>query len=158
MIRYSHVSLLILCDAQGVDIITKHLGHSPTRVDHDPQEEPQPGSLTHTWRIDSPLSHTEANPTGRLEALVTAIEPFCQQLQTLDPAYRPFVDIVYHVTPQLLGGITGEFDWFQLPASLIRRLAAFNLDVSYESFWFDHPEWERIREPWWKRLFRSRRQ
>jgi hypothetical protein len=152
MIRYSHVSLLILCDAAGVDIISTHLGCVPSRVDHDPKGEVPKTGLTHIWRLDSPLGHSDADPTVRLEALVTVIEPFGDRLLSLDPAYRPFVDIVYHVTPQRLGGITGEFDWFRLPAPLIRRLASFNIDVSYESFWFDHPDWRRIRQPWWHRF------
>lgn len=153
MIKYSHVSLLILCKAEGVDIISAHLGCNPSRIDHVSQEGVPKTGLTHTWRLDSPLGHSDANPTSRLEALVTMIEPFAERLLTLDTAYQPFVDIVYHVTPQHLGGIMGEFDWFSLPAPLIRRLASFNIDVSYESFWFDHPEWKRIRQPWWRRIF-----
>ncbi len=156
MIRYSHVSLLIPCDAAGVDLISAHLGCSPSRVDHDPNEEVPETGLTHTWRIDSPLGHSDADPTGRLDALLGMMEPFGERLLTLDTAYRRFVDIMYHVTPQDLGGISGEFDWFRLPASLIRRLAAFNIDVSYESFWFDHPEWKRIRQPWWRKIFRQK--
>jgi hypothetical protein len=116
MIRYSHVSLLILCDEAGVDIISAHLGCSPSRVDHDTTEEVPETGLTHTWRIDSPLGHSDADPTGRLDALVTKIETFGERLLTLDAAYRPFVDIVYHVTPQRPDGIMGEFDWFFLPA------------------------------------------
>jgi hypothetical protein len=155
MVRYSHVSLLILCDEAGVDIISAHLGRNPSRVDHDPTKEVPETGLTHTWRLDSPIGHSDADPTQRLDALVTLIEPFGERLLTLDTGYRRFVDIIYHVTPQHVGGITGEFDWFRLPAPLIRRLASFNIDVSYESFWFDHPEWERIRQPWWRRMLQK---
>lgn len=151
MIRYSHVSLLILCDAAGVDTITKHLGCKPSRIDHDPNDQIPVTGLTHTWRLDSPLGHADADPTGRLDALVSKVELFGDRLLTLDTGSSPFIDIVYHVSPQHPGGITGEFDWFRLPAPLIRRLAAFNVDVSYEAFWFDHPEWKRIRQPWWRR-------
>lgn len=150
MIKHSHVSLTIVCDAAGVDIISKHLGCRPSRVDHDPVDD---GATSHAWFLDSPLDHSEANPTDRLDALVSLMEPFSDKLASLDGAYRPFVDILYHVTPQRANGITGEFDWFRLPAPLIRRLASLNVDVSYETFWFDHPEWNRGRQPWWRRYF-----
>ncbi len=157
MIRYSHVSLRILCDAKGADIISRHLGCLPSRIDYDPNEEIPVTGLTHAWRIDSPLGHEDGDPTARLEALVSTLEPYGKQLLTLGTAYPAWVDIIYHVTPQRADGITGEFDWFRLSAALIRRLAALNLEVSYESFWFDHPEWERTREPWWHRVFRPKK-
>ncbi len=50
-------------------------------------------------------------------------------------------DILYHITPQHARGVTGEFDWFRMPAELMRRYGAWDLDVSYESIWFDHPDW-----------------
>lgn len=152
MILRSHVSLLILCDAEGVGNITLHLEKSPDRVEDNVAELGPDVAFTHTWILDSPLSHAEANPTGRLKALVDVIEPYREKLLTLDPKYPLSVDIVYHITPQHAHGITGEFDWFSLPASLIKRLAALDLKVSYESFWFDHPEWKRPRLPWWRRL------
>ena len=60
--------------------------------------------------------------------------------------------MIYLVTPQHVDGITGEFDWFRCPASLMKRISGWDPDVSYEAFWFDHPEWKRLREPWWKQM------
>lgn len=151
MIKYSHVSLLILSDAEGLKTINKELGIEPSEVKHDSDEEPPPTGLTHTWKLDSPKG-TEANPTERLAALADLIEPFADKLTALDSRFPRFIDIVFHVTPQHVGGITGEFDWFQCPASLMKRISGWDLDVSYESFWFDHPDWERLREPWWRQM------
>jgi hypothetical protein len=64
-----------------------------------------------------------------------------------DEAHAYFYIARVHITPQHCHGITGEFDWFRMPAELMRRLAAWNLNMSYESFWFDHPEWSRSRRP-----------
>ena len=107
--------------------------------------EPPPTGLTHTWMLDSPLDATQGDPTTRLESLADAIEPIADKIVTLDDRFRRFFDIVYHVTPQHVGGISGEFDWFRCPADLMRRISGWNLDVSYEMFWFDHPDWERLK-------------
>ena len=154
MIKYSHVSLLILCDADGLKTIKDQLGVEPTEVKFDPDEEPPPTGLTHAWRLDSPKG-TEGDPTARLAALADLIEPFSDKLMALDSRFPRFIDIIYHVTPQHVGGITGEFDWFQCPAPLMKRISGWDLDVSYESFWFDHPDWVRLREPWWRQMLNS---
>ena len=151
MIQYSHVSLLILCDAEGLKVINEKLGVEPSEVKHEPGEESLPTGLTHTWKLDSPIG-AEANPTQRLAALADLIEPFADKLVALDSRFPRFIDIVFHVTPQHVCGITGEFDWFECPAPLMKRISGWDLDLSYESFWFDHPEWERLREPWWRQL------
>jgi hypothetical protein len=105
--------------------------------------------------FDTPKSAEEANPTGRLFALADAIEPFGERLLSLEGQFHRFVDIVYHVTPQHPNGITGEFDWFQMPAALMRRLVSWNLDVSYEAFWFNHPDWESPTRRSWFSKFRG---
>jgi hypothetical protein len=92
------------------------------------------------------------DPTARLWGLVDAIRPFSEQLVTLDERWKRWIDIVFHVTPQRAAGITGEFDWFRVPASVMKILGEWNLDVSYESFWFNHPDWKVPRRTWWSRL------
>ena len=88
--------------------------------------------------------HDDGDPTSRLEALADAIEPFAERLDLPHLNVKCCIDIVYHVTPQHVGGITGEFDWFRCPAKLMSRISGWGLDVSYESFWFDHPDWQRL--------------
>jgi hypothetical protein len=161
MIRYSYVSLIIPCDAQSAVTITEILGVQPTRVreykswghreDGDREE-----LLHHSWELDSPKSHTDCNPTERLAALADVIEPFASRLPNLRPQFRAWVDILYHITPQHARGVTGEFDWFRVPAELMRRYGAWDLDVSYETIWFDHPDWvSPARRSWWGRLLES---
>jgi hypothetical protein len=166
MIRYSHASLLVLCKAKSEpDMITSYLGIQPSRVREDRvkgwnKEAGHSETISHTWMLDSPKNAEQAEPTGRLAALADAIEPFGGQLLSLDTRFRRFVDVVYHVTPQRPESITGEFDWFHMPAVLMRRFADWNLDVSYEAFWFDYPDWvSPVRRNWVQRVsnwFRKR--
>ena len=164
MIRYSHVSLLIPCDAESAATVTELLGVQPTRVrESKTQSAKLDGGgweehIHHTWMLDSPKSHTDGDPTARLYALADAIEPFASRLPSLRPRFSPFVDIIYHVTPQHPHGVTGEFDWFRMPAELMRRYSAWDLSVSYESFWFDHPDWIRPQpQGWWSRILETLR-
>jgi hypothetical protein len=153
MVTYSHVRLLILCDESGLDNIPQQLKIEATGTEKS-QCFPPPKELTHSWYLDSPIAASDGNPTARLEALADAIEPFGDRLVSLDHRYKRFIDIVYHVTPQHVGGISGEFDWFSCPALLMSRISGWNLDLSYEAFWFDHPDWKRLKYPWWERLLR----
>ena len=146
MIKYSHVRLLILCNSDDVEKINSHLGVDPTEVKSDDGK-----NFTHTWCLDSPMN-ADGDPTARLAALAEAIEPFADKVVSLDSKFPRFIDIVYHVTPQHVGGITGEFDWFRCPAQLMGKISGWNLDVSYETFWFDHPEWERLKLPCWRQF------
>ncbi len=135
MIRYSHVSLLIPCDANSATTITAALGVQPTRIrESRTQGQGDDGSwhetTHHTGTLDSPKSHTDGDPTARLYALADIIEPFASHLPSLRPQFDPWVDIVYHVTPQHPHGVTGEFDWFRMPAELMRRLSAWDLSIS----------------------------
>jgi hypothetical protein len=167
MIRYSHVSLLVLCKTKPeADLVTEHLGIQPSRVREDKsqrwsKEAGHSEMISYTWVLDSPKSAEEADPTGRLVALADVIEPFGERLLSLNTEFRRFVDVVYHVTPQHPNGITGEFDWFRMPAVLMRRVASWNLDVSYLAFWFNHPDWvSPARRSWLQKVskwFRSRR-
>ena len=156
MIRYSHVSLMIYCkDRSEADLISQHLGTQPSRLREDKLKRgvQEPGHSevgSSFWILDSPKSAETADPTGRLFALADSIEPFSERLLTLDPRFHRFVDVVYHLTPQHASGITGEFDWLRMPAALMRRYAAWELGVSYEVFWFNHPDWvsPTRRSPW----------
>lgn len=102
--------------------------------------------MDYAWMLDSPKNHTEADPTARLYALAELIERFAPRLPSLRPRFTPWVDVVYHIVPQSPHGVTGEFDWLRMPAELMRRYGGWDLDVSYESFWFDHPEWIRPKQ------------
>jgi hypothetical protein len=160
MIRYSHVSLLIPCDSVSAATITAALGVEPTRIrESKSQVRAADGNFQervhHTWMFDSPKSHTDGDPTVRLHALADAIEPFAARLPSIQAEYKPFVDIVYHVTPQHPHGITGEFDWFRMPAELMRRYGAWDLTVSYETFWFSHPDWKFKRRGWLSKILES---
>jgi hypothetical protein len=164
MIRYSHVSLFVHCKTRSeADLVTEHLGIQPSQVREDKyqqwsKERGQSEMVSYAWVLDSPKSAEQADPTGRLMALADVIEPFGERLLSLNSEFRRFVDIVYHVTPQHPDGITGEFDWFRMPAVLMRRVATWNLDVSFETFWFDHPDWvSPARRSWWKRVSQSLR-
>ena len=101
------------------------------------------------------MSAERGNPTARLIALLELIQPFGERLVSLDPRWDRWIDVLYHVTPQHPRGVTGEFDWFNLPTTSIKILANLNLSVSYETIWFDHPEWQRPRRSWWSRLWRQ---
>lgn len=157
MIRYSHVCLLISCEEKDTVTISDLLGVQPSRIRESKSRMRQAdGSWEETihycWLLDSPKGHSDGNPTFRLQALADVIEPFAPRLPNLRPKFNPFIDIVYHVTPQHSHGVTGEFDWFQMPAQLMRRFAAWDLSVSYETFWFNHPDWAPPPRGWWKRL------
>ena len=160
MIRFSRVSLLIGCDASEVAAITAHLGVEPSEVaEHLSMarhgDDTFAEKVWHNWVLHSPMSAEQGNPTDRLFALVELIHPFRDRIVSLDSRWHRWVDVLYHVTPQHPHGVTGEFDWFNLPTTLIKAIADLNLSVSYETFWFDHPEWQRPRRSWWARLRRQ---
>ena len=143
---------MIHCNKAGVDAISRYLAASPSDViEYD--GPPPPTGFTHCWVFNSPVGHDDGDPTSRLKALADSIEPFSERLNLPDVNARCSIDIVYHVTPQHVGGITGEFDWFRCPAKLMSRIAGWGLDVSYECFWFDHPDWKRLKHPWWRTWF-----
>jgi hypothetical protein len=154
MIKYSHVSLLIPCDLEDSTTVTTVLGVTPSRIQETKTwgthgKEEMQECIDYTWTLDSPLSHIEGDPTARLYALAETIEPFGARLHTLDPQFKGWIDIVYHITPQNSHGITGEFEWFRMPADLMRRYGEWNLNISYESFWYDHPDWVRRKRMGW---------
>lgn len=151
MIRYSHVSLMIPCAVDSAATITALLGVESTRLrEIKAQGQSEDGnwqkSSDYTWILDSPKSHTDGDPTARLYALADTIEPFAARLPGLRPQFSPWIDILYHMTPHHPHGLTGEFDWFRMPAELMRRYSAWDLGISYEAFWFDHPDWIRPRQ------------
>jgi hypothetical protein len=153
MIKYSHVSLAIVCEtAEDAAAITSHLGVQPSRVrksvSHSwSKEEGHAEALSHTWMLDSPKSHDQADTPERLWELANLIEPFAERLRTLPARHQPWVDIIYHNTPQYPHGVKGEFHLLMLPPDLMRRYCAFNLMITYEVFWFDHPDWVRPTPP-----------
>jgi hypothetical protein len=159
MIRYSRVSLLIPCEANEADAISAHLGIQPTEVRQSRPRVRQPDGtmaeeLWHTWSLDSPMSADAGDPTSRLWALIEVIRPSGERLISLDPKWKRFIDIVYHVAPQSPDGITVEFDWFRVPAIMMKILGEWGLDVSYEVFWHNHPDWKPPKRSLWSRLRR----
>jgi hypothetical protein len=87
----------------------------------------------HSWSLDSPMSADAGDPTSRLWALIEVIRPSGERLISLDPKWERFIDIVYHVTPQRPSGITAEFDWFRMPATMMRILGEWGLVVRFKS-------------------------
>ena len=151
MIKYSHVRLAIFCNAESVDHITRQLGVKPSHTKKIERDALPAIELSHAWCLDSPLG-VEGELTARLRALVDAIEPFADKLVSLDARFTRAIDILYHVTPQHVGGITGEFNGFLCPAELMSRISGWKLGLGYETIWFDHPQWQRRRLPWWRRM------
>lgn len=158
MIKHSHFRLSIFCDEAGLSEVREHLAVSESNelVEFGTDEElsdQQRNQLvfSHHWHLNSPVG-IEGCPTTRLEALVRAIEPFGDRLGTLDERFPRYIDVVYNVTPQHPHGILGEFDMYCTPAKLMPQLAAWNLDVHYETIWFNHPDWKTPSSSWWKRL------
>jgi len=155
MIRYSHVSLIITCDTTAeADAITAHLGVQPSRIRESKlqswsKEKGRGEMISWSWMFDSPKGHTEADVPERLWTLAEAIEPFAERLRTLKSPHKPWVDVIYHNTPQHPHGVTGEFHWFRMPVEIMRRLSNWDLSVSYEVFWFDHPDWVRPQRKGW---------
>jgi hypothetical protein len=141
MIRYSYVRLMIHFEPGRSAEVSTHLGVQPSGI-----IEPEPEDKCGTWYLDSPKD-IDSDPTARLHALADAIEPFADRLMSLDAKFHRGIDVLYHTTPQHSHGVTGEFDWFQMPAALMRRFSAWNLDLSYETIWFDHPDWKRPQTP-----------
>ena len=154
MIRDSRVSLLIPCEADEVQAITDHLGIEATEVRQSCPRVRQPDGtmaeqLWHAWSLDSPMAADAGDATSRLWALIEVIRPSGERLISLDPKWKRFIDIVYRVTPQRPDGIAGEFDWFRVPATMMRILGEWGLDVSYEVFWHNHPDWKRPKRSLW---------
>jgi hypothetical protein len=136
MIRYSHVSLSIPCEPSSAATITETLGVQPTRVRqkrmHKRREDGSWEETFHyTWMLDSPKGHAEGDPAARLYALADRIEPFAVRLSELRPHFRVWIDISYQITPEHTHGVTGEFNWLRMPAELMRRFGAWELDVAY---------------------------
>jgi hypothetical protein len=162
MIRYSHVSLIILCDtAAEADAVTAHLGIQPTRIRESKfqswsQKEGKSEKVSWRWTFDSPKNHTEAEVSERLWTLAEAIAPFSERLRTLKSSHKPRVDIIYHNTPQHPQRISGEFHWFRMDAQTMRRFSDWDLSISYEVFWFDHPDSVRLKLPSWFTRFIQR--
>ncbi len=142
---------MIHCDQAGVQAISDFLDAEPSEV-IEYEGPPPPTGFTHCWTLNSPMGHEDGDPTTRLEALADVMEPFAKKLDSLPLNAKAGIDLVYHVTPQHVGGIAGEFDWFRCPAKLMSRVSGWGLDVSYECFWFDHPDWQRLKYPWWRTL------
>lgn len=160
MIKYSHIALIIPLlkgDSTGNNI-TQHIGISPTRIvefksqvnngDDTFREE-----LSYSWYLDSPKNE-DYEPVVRLHALMDLIRPCIENIQSLEKPYSSWIDIIFHITPQHPHGITGEFNWFRLLSSLMKELGEWNLDLSHEVFWFNHPDWTNPKQNFFKKLFK----
>ena len=160
MIRYSHVALLFVCETSAeAHSITTQLGAQPTRVEESKvqtwsKEEGHRENASWTWVLDSPKT-AAADVPDRLWALADLIEPFAHRLPALKATHKPWIDVLFHNTPQHPHGITGEFFWLQMPVEIMRRFSHWDLRISYEVIWFDHPDWvEPKPRNWLSRMLR----
>jgi hypothetical protein len=152
MLRYSHVALKIanLNDSTGREI-TGYLGVKPTKIQESKIRQSRLGeaskeTLHHIWSLESPKNQ-EFQLGERVEALLETIAPFSSKLISLDSKYRRWIDLVWHTTPQRENGtITGEFDWIMLSPSQMSRMGAWNLQLSYEKFWFEEDFYKKRLE------------
>jgi hypothetical protein len=88
------------------------------------------------------MRQTRQNDCGSLQILSNHLP---KRLRTLQTKHRPWVDIIYHNTPQYPHGVKGEFHLLMLPPDIMRRYCARDLIITYEVFWFDHPDWVRAK-------------
>ncbi len=141
---------MVSCESKtDAEFISAHLGIQPSRVRENKIHQRKKDStyseaMLLTWTFDSPKGHEEAGAIERLAALADAIEPFGNKLLSLDAKFRANVDIVYHVTPQHPNHILVEFDWINLSAAMMGRFVKWNLVISYETIWFEHPDSRKI--------------
>jgi hypothetical protein len=155
MVRYSHVRLCIPCTIEEAPHISSQLGLEPSQVvnsqfwsrQHDGTMKE---NIQYTWALNFPMSAEQGDPTARLGALIELIRPFSDRLLALDQSWKRWIDILFHVTPQRSSSILGEFDWFCVPSPMMKELGAWDLSISYEMMWFNHPDWKPPHRPWWR--------
>jgi hypothetical protein len=153
MIIRSQVGLWISCEADDIPVITARLGTEPSEIIKSESKLRQPDGtmadkIGHSWVVHSPMSAESGDPTARLWTLVEVIRPFAERLVALDTTWYRWINIVYWVTPLRPTSVYGEFDWFRMPASLMKILAEWNLNLSYEVFWQDHPDRKKSWRLW----------
>lgn len=159
MIKYSHVALIIqLKDDSIGKVVTDHLGIQPTRIQESKSQvnngdDTFREEISYSWHLDSPKDEN-FDPTERLGTLMDLIRPVSSKVKSLDSSYSRWIDILFHVTPQHPHGVLGEFDWFRMPAVFMKELGEWNLDVSYESIWFNHPDWKTPKQNIIKKIFK----
>lgn len=156
MLRYSHVALIIQLEDSSGEAVTKHLGITPTSIRESTGQRRLPDGTwesytSFSWFLDSKKDASH-QPIARIHALLEEVESVADRLLALDAKYRPWIDMLFHAVPQHPRGVTGEFDWLSLPAETMGRIARLQLTLSYEVFWFDHPDW---RLPWHRKLWRK---
>jgi hypothetical protein len=153
MVLHSHVSFVVLLsDPEGADV-TSHLGVSPTEIKKTTvqtnREDSAPEETTvYSWHLASPKD-ASFELTDRLTALIELIAPLSPRILSLQPSYKRWIDVLYHVAPDKPGRLTGEFFWFVLQPALMSQLGACKLNISHEIFWFDHPDTEAKKKQSW---------
>jgi hypothetical protein len=153
MVLHSHVSFVVLLhDPQGAEV-TSHLGIAPTeirqtKVQTNRDDRTMEEKTVYSWHLASPKD-ASCELTDRLAALVDLIGPLAPKILSLQPSYKRWIDVLYHVAPEKPDTLTGEFFWFTLTPSLMSQLGACKLNISHEIFWFDHPEAEAKRKRSW---------
>jgi hypothetical protein len=144
LIQY-RVALRIVLEESTGRKVTEHLGVQPTKIHEATLRSGKPGGKItvqqkYFWQLDSPKGEI-FEPIVRLDALVNLIAPFSEKLISLDSRYRRMVDLVVpRIAQRADGRITGAFDWFMISPSIMSKLGAWDLLLSYETFWFDNPE------------------
>jgi hypothetical protein len=143
MVKDSEVALIISLKEPTGSGVTTHLGVSPTQIRESKGSSRTPAGemesrVFYSWVLHSPKDQT-FQLTARLEALVAAITPFSERLVSLDPSYRRWIDIVYQITPQEPTKRQSVLvEGFHVPHGTFKKLGAWNLSISYETFYFDH--------------------
>jgi hypothetical protein len=164
MERFSHCRLKIssaAAEKAEIEAISAALGCQPSEVAESPVTILKTDGSGHRedrvyyfWVLNSPLSAKQASPADRLLSLIEVIRPFSERLTSLDAHWGRGIDMVesFSIRPAPYPA----FDWFRLPASAIKTLGEWNVDFSYETFWFSEPDQSPVHRRWWERLCRTK--
>jgi hypothetical protein len=110
----------------------------------------------HYWVIDSPLTEKEGNSAARLIALVDKLRPISDRLIALDPKWIRTIDIVETYRIPGLHEQVPAFDWFRVPATTMKALGEWNVELSYETFWLKQADAEPSTKTWRQWLLGAR--
>ncbi|MGJ8640446.1 MAG: DUF4279 domain-containing protein [Opitutaceae bacterium] len=159
MIKYSHIALIIPLQSEDGRDVTNHLELEPSQIRESKgsswsETEGRKEHTSYSWMLESELN-ADHRPIDRIHNLLEQIESQKENILSLDKKYSRWIDVLFHVTPQRPHGVTGEFDWITLPHQTMRRMSDLELSISYESIWFNHPDWNRS---WlWKAFNRKKK-
>jgi hypothetical protein len=164
MMYLSHCCLRIWSETAGaaeIETITADLGCPPWEIVESPVtilKTDGSGSredrVNYFCVLNSPLSAKQASPADRLLALIDVIRPFSERLASLDSRWGRTIDIVESFTVR--PGAAPDCDWFRIPAAAVKALGEWNVNFSYETFWFKEPDEKPVRRTWWERCWQPK--